>query len=650
MHRIRLAILLFLCVSAAGCQPVPGVLLDAEAIVMEHPDSAARLLEGVPAPEKRLSRRNYAHYALVLTQARWLAGENMIDDTLSDVALDYYRTHTDDFAAAHKAYYYAAKIAHQRRQPEVAMTLLLKSRDMLPPKGEWRRHYVVETWLGVFCGQQHLFEEKIRHAQQAYAYADSMERYDWMCISLGDMAHAYMGLDNYDSMEYYAIKALRLAEEKGITENTSPKWAMLIESALKRKEYRKAEEYWEKGFGHAPAWTRYSWLSTKADICNRTGRYDTALELTDSSRRMCADTTHLTSRALWALNTSNAWEGKGDAARSLEALKQYIRLKDSIDEKVHSAEVLNIRKLWRYEQLKTQNAALQSQKQHRERIVYETILICAALMLLGAWLGLRMWHRAKLREFAQQKRILRQENELDAMRRKEEHLRTTFFRQLNSRFIAQVRQGGESRKCRMSDEDWKTIFTHADAVFDKEYRFDAADIAPMITYGTNPGMGMAVDAAIPADADDKALKYMGFESGETLQGKPVDYVFVGSCTNGRIEDLRLFARLVEGRRKADNITAWIVPGSKGVEAAARAEGLDRILADAGFELRQPGCSACLAMNADKIPAGKYSVSTSNRNFEGRQGPGARTMLSGIAAAAAAAVCGRIEDPRKVFEM
>lgn len=243
MHRIRLAILLFLCVSAAGCQPVPGVLLDAEAIVMEHPDSAARLLEGVPAPEKRLSRRNYAHYALVLTQARWLAGENMIDDTLSDVALDYYRTHTDDFAAAHKAYYYAAKIAHQRRQPEVAMTLLLKSRDMLPPKGEWRRHYVVETWLGVFCGQQHLFEEKIRHAQQAYAYADSMERYDWMCISLGDMAHAYMGLDNYDSMEYYAIKALRLAEEKGITENTSPKWAMLIESALKRKEYRKAEEY-----------------------------------------------------------------------------------------------------------------------------------------------------------------------------------------------------------------------------------------------------------------------------------------------------------------------------------------------------------------------------------------------------------------------
>ena len=172
----------------------------------------------------------------------------------------------------------------------------------------------------------------------------------------------------------------------------------------------------------------------------------------------------------------------------------------------------------------------------------------------------------------------------------------------------------------------------------------------MITYGTNPGMGMAVDGTIPADADPKALEYMGFRPGERMLGKAVDYVFVGSCTNGRIEDLRRFARLVEGRRKADNITAWIVPGSKGVEAAARDEGLDRILAAAGFELRQPGCSACLAMNADKIPAGKYSVSTSNRNFEGRQGPGARTMLSGVAVAAAAAVTGVISDPREVFDM
>ncbi len=197
---------------------------------------------------------------------------------------------------------------------------------------------------------------------------------------------------------------------------------------------------------------------------------------------------------------------------------------------------------------------------------------------------------------------------------------------------------------------WKELYSDPDAAFDKEYTFDAARIKPMITYGTNPGEGMAVTDRIPASADKKALAYMGFKSGEKLLGKPVDYVFIGSCTNGRIEDFRLFAELVKGRKKADGVVAWVVPGSKEVERLAREEGLEKILNDAGFELRQPGCSACLAMNADKIPSGMYCVSTSNRNFEGRQGPGARTLLSGIAVAAAAAVTGRIEDPRKLFEM
>ncbi len=198
-------------------------------------------------------------------------------------------------------------------------------------------------------------------------------------------------------------------------------------------------------------------------------------------------------------------------------------------------------------------------------------------------------------------------------------------------------------------ERWKTLASDPDATFDKEYSFDAGRIQPMITWGTNPSEGMAIGARIPASADRKALAYMGFRSGEKLIGKPVDYVFVGSCTNGRIEDLRLFTRLVAGRRKADNVTAWIVPGSKEVERLAREEGLERTLNEAGFELRQPGCSACLAMNADKVPAGKYCVSTSNRNFEGRQGPGARTLLSGIAVAAAAAVTGTIADPRQLFQ-
>ncbi|MCI6144513.1 MAG: 3-isopropylmalate dehydratase large subunit [Bacteroidales bacterium] len=198
---------------------------------------------------------------------------------------------------------------------------------------------------------------------------------------------------------------------------------------------------------------------------------------------------------------------------------------------------------------------------------------------------------------------------------------------------------------------WRTLKSGDDAVFDKEVRFDAADIAPMITYGTNPGMGMAIDAAIPQPAnasDVKALEYMQFNAGEQLLGHAVDYVFLGACTNGRIEDFRAFAGLVHGRKKAAGVTAWLVPGSWLVLGQIKAEGLDKILEEAGFEIRQPGCSACLAMNDDKIPAGCLSVSTSNRNFEGRQGPGSRTCLTSPLTAAAAAVTGVITDPRTLM--
>ena len=195
---------------------------------------------------------------------------------------------------------------------------------------------------------------------------------------------------------------------------------------------------------------------------------------------------------------------------------------------------------------------------------------------------------------------------------------------------------------------WRTLRSDDDAVFDKEITVQAADITPMVTYGTNPGMGMAIDGTIPADATPKALDYMGFQAGEKLLGKPVDYVFLGACTNGRVEDFRAFASVVKGRRKASNITAWLVPGSWEVLRQIKEEGLDQVLEAAGFAIRQPGCSACLAMNEDKIPAGKYCVSTSNRNFEGRQGPGARTILASPLTAAAAAVCGVITDPRTLL--
>ena len=203
-------------------------------------------------------------------------------------------------------------------------------------------------------------------------------------------------------------------------------------------------------------------------------------------------------------------------------------------------------------------------------------------------------------------------------------------------------------------EYWETLKTDADATFDKEFNFIAADIEPMITYGTNPGMGMGITQKIPT-ADkieggkatyDKSLAYMGYAENEPMLGKKIDYVFVGSCTNGRIEDFRDFASIVKGKQKAKDITVWLVPGSHVVEDKIKEEGILDILNEAGFVLRQPGCSACLAMNDDKVPAGKYAVSTSNRNFEGRQGPGSRTLLASPLVAAAAAVTGVVTDPRE----
>lgn len=205
--------------------------------------------------------------------------------------------------------------------------------------------------------------------------------------------------------------------------------------------------------------------------------------------------------------------------------------------------------------------------------------------------------------------------------------------------------------------EWKKLFSDEDAVFDKEIHINAAEITPMITYGTNPGMGIGINENIPtvesvSETDKKgltaSLEYMGLNAGLPIKGKKIDYVFIGSCTNSRIEDLRLVADFVKGKQKAQNVEVWIVPGSKQVEKQAIQEGLDKIFEASGFQLRQPGCSACLGMNEDKIPAGKYCISTSNRNFEGRQGAGARTLLASPLTAAAAAISGEVMDVRDLL--
>ena len=205
--------------------------------------------------------------------------------------------------------------------------------------------------------------------------------------------------------------------------------------------------------------------------------------------------------------------------------------------------------------------------------------------------------------------------------------------------------------------NWQSLYSDKNAVFDKEYHFKAEDIEPMITYGTNPGMGIGISEKIPTSDTinendksglSKSLTYMGLQQGSNIKGQKIDYVFIGSCTNSRIEDLRMVASFVKGKKKASDVEVWVVPGSKQVEAQAIAEGIDKIFEEAGFMLRQPGCSACLGMNEDKIPAGKYCISTSNRNFEGRQGAGARTLLASPLTAAAAAITGVVTDVRELL--
>jgi len=199
-------------------------------------------------------------------------------------------------------------------------------------------------------------------------------------------------------------------------------------------------------------------------------------------------------------------------------------------------------------------------------------------------------------------------------------------------------------------ESWRQLPSDPGAAFDRAVTIDAAAVEPMITYGTNPGMVVPVGGAIPGSGDAvfrKALDYMGFEPGEPLAGKPVDVVFVGSCTNARLSDLREAARLLRGRKVATGVRMLVVPGSQQVKRQAEAEGLHDVFLAAGAEWRESGCSMCLGMNGDTVEAGKYSVSTSNRNFEGRQGTGARTMLASPATAAATAITGRVTDPREM---
>lgn len=206
-------------------------------------------------------------------------------------------------------------------------------------------------------------------------------------------------------------------------------------------------------------------------------------------------------------------------------------------------------------------------------------------------------------------------------------------------------------------ERWRSeLFTDDPSAYDERVVLDASAIAPMITYGTSPAMAIPVDGTIPypggpdAQRIEKALRYMGLEPGSPIAGQPIQTVFIGSCTNSRLSDLRVAARIVEGRRVAPGVRMLVVPGSARVKARAEAEGLHTAFLAAGAEWREPGCSMCLAMNGDRVEPGTYALSTSNRNFEGRQGPNSRTFLASPATAAASAIVGCVADPRRTWEM
>lgn len=454
------AILLFL----PGCSFETRILNQAEEIVALNPDSALVLLGRLRNPDKKLSARNFARYARMHTEACWRKGVDLRNDTLIDVALDYYRVHTDDSIAASDAFYYAGKIAHRRQLPEEAITLLLSSRELLPPGQEYRRHYIVETWLGVICGEQQLFKYKLQYARRALAYADSLDNPSWRCISLGDMAHAYMGIAQYDSMARCASEALRIAREHGIRHNTDQQYSILCFRAVQQKRWADAEVYCREGIRRADSAKWHAYLINLIEIKNGLEQYDSARYYADCVMKIGYEKLPLASRGLRSYYLASTWEKKGDLKRALNELYNYCNINDSIADGIHSEQAENAQQRWYFGQLRDQNTRLKLQKERGERRLWGFVIGCIVLLSAVGWGALRIWHVNKLRLFRQQKQILDQQRLLVEMHRKEDALRIAFFRQLNRQFLLRPDIPGQ-RRIRLTDQEWKIIFDQADAIF-----------------------------------------------------------------------------------------------------------------------------------------------------------------------------------------
>lgn len=467
------AALLLLCGLCGGCRHTPQLLDAAEQAVRANPDSALILLRQIETPAK-LRACDYARYALTLTKARYKAGEEMIADTLCDIAVDYFRQHPQDSSYAYEAFYYAGQIARRRKEPEKAMTCFLEARKMLPAHGDWEQHYIIETWIGVLSGEQGLYRQKIEQARNAIKYADSLDNENYRSISLGDMAHGFLGLGLRDSVEKYASEGLLVAEKTGIRRNITQKMALLNQALLEKGDYRRALEINARALQLADTAYKYAFYMERANLLNQIGEYDSAFYYLALSR-ISSQPQKLQNRALRLHHLAAAHAGKRQFDSAYRHMIRYAELQDSVFDQIHTAEVYETEKLWKYNSLREENLILRAQKLQGERWIYRIMLLSGAVLLLVGACYFITWRRNKIRLIRQQRKIIRQhellqlrtrekqeaDRTLAEMQRKEEQLRTLFFKQMSLSMLP-----GSENSSRPLRLDWQAVFHHADAVFD----------------------------------------------------------------------------------------------------------------------------------------------------------------------------------------
>lgn len=472
---IRLLITSLLCTMSLACQHSPQQLATANALVAEHPDSALVLLGQIASPQN-LSARDYARYALYTTRARYQLGQELITDTLAEIAVNYYRKHPGDSTDAYRAFYFAAQIARARKEPEKAMPLFLQAREMLATSRNLQHHYVIETWIGVLSGEQQLYQQKINQARIALKYADSLDNDDYRSISLGDIAHGFLGLRQNDSVERYAREGLRIAEKTGVRSTITQKLALLTQILIEEGRYHPALEINARSIRTADSDRLHGFYMERAEIYNKLGLYDSAFYYLARSR-VSPEPLMIVDQAIHIGSMAEAYAGTGRYDSAYYQMVRYTELLDSVNKQVRTTEVLETEQLWKYSNLREENLLLRAQKLQRERWNYRMLLFFGLASLVIGSCYFITYRRNKMRIIRQQQEIIaqhellklrtREKQQVDQalidMQRKEDQLRSLFFKQLSLPTIPE--QEDSTHTLRLTDADWQVIYRHADAVF-----------------------------------------------------------------------------------------------------------------------------------------------------------------------------------------